>query len=86
MPCFCRGENACRRIITRPIALTGKQNLRPLTEILWDDSGEPEMIPGYEVSQLVITGVIGDEWYLVWNPDTGRTGQIRQTELWDGNG
>ena len=70
----------------RPTALTGKQNLHPLTEILWDDSSEPEMIPGYEVSQLVITGVIGDEWYLVWNPDTGRTGQIRQTELWDGNG
>ncbi len=33
-----------------------------------------------------IIGVIGDEWVHVWFPQTDRTGFIRRSELWEGNG
>lgn len=71
---------------TRSTALFGKTNVHPMTEILWEDSEKPVKIPGNEVAGLLITGVIGNEWYLVWEPDTNRHGRIRQSELWDGNG
>ena len=74
------------RINTQPSALTMKTNVNPTTEILWDGAAVPERITDYEVQGLLIVGVIGDEWYLVWNPDTDRYGRIRQTELWEGNG
>ena len=74
------------RINTQLSALTMKTNVNPTTEILWDDTAVPENITDYEVQGLLIVGVIGDKWYLVWNPDTDRYGRIWQTELWDGNG
>lgn len=74
------------RINTQPSVLTMKTNVNPTTEILWDDTAVPENITDYEVQGLLIVGVIGDKWYLVWNPDTDRYGRIWQTELWDGNG
>ena len=66
--------------------LVGKQSVEPVVEILWDDAYANEKITGNEVSQLLIIGVINDEWYLVWNPYTDRYGQIQQKYLWDGNG
>ena len=74
------------RINTQPPALTMKTNVNPTTEILWDDASIPESVIAEEIQGLLIVGVIGDEWYLVWNPDTDRYGRIRQTELWEGNG
>ena len=66
--------------------LTGKQSVKPVADVLWNDEDQNEKITSNEVSQLVIIGVINDDWYLVWNPYTDRYGQIRQTDLWDGNG
>ncbi|MBO2515780.1 MAG: hypothetical protein CW338_00695 [Clostridiales bacterium] len=74
------------QINSLPSALTGKINVHPATEILWDGETVPVKITGYDVSRLLIIGVAGDEWYLVWDPYTGHFGRIRQTELWDGNG
>ena len=73
-------------INTETNKLTGKQSVKPVVDILWSDTDLNEKITSNEVSQFVIIGVINDDWYLVWNPYTDRYGQIRQTDLWDGNG
>lgn len=63
-----------------------KTNVHPLTEIHWDNEDIPDLWTGDEVQGLFIIGVVGDEWYLVWDPVTGRCGRILQTDLWEGNG
>lgn len=35
---------------------------------------------------LVIIGVVEDEWYLVWFPDRDDYGYMRQSDFWPGNG
>lgn len=66
--------------------LVGKPSVKPVVEVLWNDADMNEKITSNEASQLLIIGVINDEWYLVWNPYIDRYGQIKQTNLWDGNG
>lgn len=75
--------NAVNKVKT---ALITKQNLHPLTEIYWEGNQKADLLTGYEVSELVVIGAIGDSWYLVWDPWIDRYGKIRQSELWDGNG
>lgn len=67
-------------------AILKKTNVHPLTEIHWDNESIPDFFTGSEIQRLFVIGVIDDEWYLVWDPVTGRCGQIRQKDLWDGNG
>lgn len=67
-------------------AILKKTNIHPLTEIHWDNESIPDFFTGSEIQRLFVIGVIDDEWYLVWDPVTGRCGQIRQKDLWDGNG
>lgn len=33
-----------------------------------------------------VVGVLGNDWYHVWDPESGRSGFVRQGELWLGNG
>ncbi len=33
-----------------------------------------------------VIGVVGDEWFHVWFPETGESGYMRQQDLWPGNG
>ena len=33
-----------------------------------------------------VIGIIGNDWYHVWFPDTGEYGFVRQSDLWAGNG
>lgn len=33
-----------------------------------------------------VVGVLGNDWYHVWDPESGRSGFVRQGELWPGNG
>lgn len=67
-------------------ALAYKTNVNLITEILWDDTNTTEKLTPYEVNQLLIIGVMEDEWYLVWEPNADRYGRILQSSLWDGNG
>ena len=67
-------------------AILRKTNVHPLTEIRWDNENTPCKLAGYEIERLFIIGVVEDEWYLVWDPTTGRCGRIRQSDMWDGNG
>ena len=67
-------------------AILKKTNVHPLTEIRWDNESIPDIWTGSELQRLFVIGVIEDEWYLVWDPVTGRSGRIRQNDLWDGNG
>ena len=38
------------------------------------------------VPVMKIIGVVGEEWYHVWFPQTGDDGFVKQLDLWDGNG
>ena len=38
------------------------------------------------MSMMKVIGIIGNEWYHVWFPDTGEYGFVLQNDLWEGNG
>ena len=41
----------------------------------------PDGKPVKAVDGIVVLGRIGDEWYHVWEPDTGYSGYIQQDDL-----
>ncbi len=55
--------------------------------VYWQDAGEAEIWgPDRDFYHLLIIGVRGDDWYIVWDWSTGRTGRIRVIDNWEGNG
>lgn len=35
---------------------------------------------------MIVLGVVGDEWCYAWFPSTGQTGYVPQSAWWEGNG
>ncbi len=55
--------------------------------VYWQDTGESEIWgPDRSFYRLQIIGVRGDDWYIVWDCETGRSGRIRVADVWEGNG
>ena len=55
--------------------------------VYWQDTGEAEVWgPDRDFYRLLIIGVQGSDWYIVWDWQTGRTGRIRVADTWAGNG
>ncbi len=55
--------------------------------VQWQDTGESEVWgPDRDFYHLLVIGVQGDAWYIVWDWTSGRTGRVRVTDLWEGNG
>lgn len=67
-------------------AILQKEAVYPLTQVYWNNESEPSLLTREQVRRLFIIGVHQDEWYLVWEPATGRYGRVRQIDLQDGNG
>ncbi|MDO5022970.1 MAG: SH3 domain-containing protein, partial [Eubacteriales bacterium] len=60
--------------------------INPVTEVYWQGEKNKTLLSEYEVDLIKIIGVIGNEWYIVWDMDSGLIGKIRQEQLQDGNG
>ena len=55
--------------------------------VYWQDTGEAEVWdPDRDFYRLLIIGVQGDAWYIVWDWATGRTDRVRVADTWEGNG
>ena len=68
--------------------LLAKAAVHPVTTVYWfTKTGTLSKELWFdEATRVSIVGVIEDEWYLVWDPQTNAFGKICQIELWDGNG
>ena len=53
---------------------------------LYDGVVDGEEIASLYNSSLLVIGVVGEEWYHVWLPETGLAGYIQQNLLTPGNG
>ena len=64
-----------------------KYPARAQVTVFWQDTGEAEAFgPGQRFSDLLVIGVQGQDWYIVWDWKTGRTGRVRISDTWEGNG
>lgn len=63
---------------------TGEFYVRQRPEMSAAGKGEVRLMWRGESEEII--GVVGDEWYHVWFPDTSEGGYMKQSDFWPGNG